>query len=230
MVPSGMRLGPLIGAAMAVRSTDLAAIGYFHSDNHDDMDMCHRLRDRFPKGRVMFEPSAIVRHQVPKNRLTWSYFWRRCFFVNRGKVAAFEEMGGARNLDAERRFVMQAITVGVRSSLQETAEGDPSGVLRGLCLAASLVLAGLGYLTGMGSGASAPGCAAEEAGLPSTTARSATAQPQLPPATSQPDRLVKRSQTGLARRPSLWYRASNPWPSGRCGLCVLPHSDVIDLH
>ena len=33
----------LIGANMSVRRSALAEIGGFHSDNHDDMDMCHRL-------------------------------------------------------------------------------------------------------------------------------------------------------------------------------------------
>ncbi len=94
----------VIGAAMAVRRLDLVAIGYFHSDDHDDMDMCHRLLHRSPESKILFAPSATVHHYVHANRLTWSYFWRRCFWVNRGKVGAFRQMGGARNLVAERQF------------------------------------------------------------------------------------------------------------------------------
>ncbi len=139
----------LIGAAMAVRRQNLSAIGYFHSDNHDDMDMCHRLRDQFPGTKVVFDPDAIVHHHVPGNRLRWSYFWQRCFFVNRGKVAAFKEMGGARTLDAERRFARQILTDGIWTGLREAVRGDTGGVLRTGALCAGLTLAILGYLTGL---------------------------------------------------------------------------------
>jgi len=139
----------LIGAAMAVRRKDLEAIGYFHSDNHDDMDMCHRLRNQFPGTKVVFDPDAIVHHHVPGSRLTWAYFWRRCFFVNRGKVAAFREMGGARSLDAERQFARQVLTKGVWNGWRDARCGDPSGLMRATSLCAGLALAALGYMTGL---------------------------------------------------------------------------------
>ena len=43
-------LARLIGANMSVRRLALAEIGGFHSDNHDDMDMCHRLMHRASGG------------------------------------------------------------------------------------------------------------------------------------------------------------------------------------
>ena len=36
--------------------------------------------------------------------MTWSYYWRRCFFVNRNKVGAFADMGEGGNIRAELRF------------------------------------------------------------------------------------------------------------------------------
>lgn len=138
----------VIGAAMSVRRADLVAIGYFHSDNHDDMDMCHRLMHHSPSSVILFEPSAIVHHYVHENRLTWSYFWRRCFWVNRGKVRAFRQMGEAGNLDAERSFAKRSLTEGLRTGLRELAGGDLGGLTRSFALCAGLVLAGLGYLAG----------------------------------------------------------------------------------
>ncbi len=138
----------VIGAAMAVRRADLAAIGYFHSDNHDDMDMCHRLLHHSPRSTILFEPSAIVRHHVHPDRLTWSYFWRRCFFVNRGKVGAFRQMGGARNLVAERRFARRALTDGLLRGGRDLVHGDADGATRAAVLLIGLVLAGTGYAAG----------------------------------------------------------------------------------
>ena len=85
----------LIGAVMSVRRDALEQIGYFHSDDHDDMDLCHRLARRWPNQQILFEPGAIARHHVHPERLTWSYFWRRCFFVNRSKVAAHRDIPGS---------------------------------------------------------------------------------------------------------------------------------------
>lgn len=138
----------VIGAAMAVRRADLAAIGYFHSDNHDDMDMCHRLLHHSPDSRILFEPSAMVRHYVHAERLTWRYFWRRCFSVNRGKVKAFRDMGEARNLRAERSFARRSLTEGLSRGGRDLLRGDPAGLARSLVICAGLSLAGMGYAVG----------------------------------------------------------------------------------
>jgi GT2 family glycosyltransferase len=138
----------VIGAAMSVRRVDLVAIGYFHSDNHDDMDMCHRLLHHSPTSQILFEPSAVVRHYVHPNRLTWKYFWRRCFSVNRGKVKAFRQMGAARNLDAERSFARRTLTNGLTKGGRELLHGDLGGLSRSFVLCLGLALAGLGYAFG----------------------------------------------------------------------------------
>ncbi|MCU1489449.1 MAG: glycosyl transferase, family 2 [Acidimicrobiaceae bacterium] len=138
----------LIGAAMAARRADLLAIGGFHSDNHDDMDMCHRLVAHTPGGSVLFEPAAVVNHHVPANRLTWSYFWRRCFLVNRGKAEAFHEMGEAGNLVAEREFARRLLTKGIMDELRQLTSGDLGAAGRLGALMAGLALAGAGYTVG----------------------------------------------------------------------------------
>jgi glycosyltransferase involved in cell wall biosynthesis len=138
----------VIGAAMSVRRRELLAIGGFHSDNHDDMDMCHRLVHYFPGSTILFEPSAVVRHHVPPHRLRWSYFWRRCFFVNRGKVQAFRQMGGASNLTAESQFARRALSVGLPGGFRDLRRGDVGGILRAGSLASALALAAAGYAVG----------------------------------------------------------------------------------
>ena len=56
-------LAHLIGANMSVRRSALQEIGGFHSDDQDDMDMCHRIA--FAQHGVLYEPLAIVHHFVP---------------------------------------------------------------------------------------------------------------------------------------------------------------------
>ena len=137
----------LIGANMSARTAALRSIGGFHSDNHDDMDLSHRVAERFGTSSVVYEPRAVVWHFVPRSRVTWSYFWQRCFRVNRGKVAAYRDMGEAANLAAEIDFVRRVS----RSTLQDfaaLARGDAAGPARAGAILCGLALAAAGNLMG----------------------------------------------------------------------------------
>ena len=138
----------LIGANMSVRRSALAEIGGFHSDNHDDMDMCHRLKHLRPADEIIYEPAAQVHHFVPAARTTWGYFWRRCYFVNRGKVEAFRQMEGAANRSADVGFVARALSRGLSRGLRQVARGDAWGAARAASIVAGVALAGSGHLAG----------------------------------------------------------------------------------
>ncbi len=138
----------LIGANMSVRRSALAEIGGFHSDNHDDMDMCHRLKHLRPADKIIYEPAAQVHHFVPAVRTTWGYFWRRCFFVNRGKVEAFRQMEGAANRSADVGFVARALSRGVSRGLRQAVRGDAWGAARTASIVAGVFLAGSGHIAG----------------------------------------------------------------------------------
>lgn len=144
-------LARLIGANMSVRRLALAEIGGFHSDNHDDMDMCHRLLHLRPAEQIVYEPMARVHHFVPTARTTWGYFWRRCFFVNKGKVEAFRQMKGAANLSSDIGFVGRALSRGVSSELRQAFHGDLWGVARAASILAGIGLAGAGHVAGQGN-------------------------------------------------------------------------------
>ena len=140
------KLAHLIGANMAVRRSALEKVGGFHSDNHDDMDMCHRLA--FARFNVVYEPLAVVSHFVPATRMTWRYFWRRCYFVNLGKVEAFANMHDAAHLGAEFAFVGRIITRSIPAEVRQFLRGDMYGLVRTGVMVAGIMLAGLGHLSG----------------------------------------------------------------------------------
>lgn len=138
----------LIGASMTVRTSALHRIGGFWSDDHDDMDMCHRIAAEFGPEAVVYEPSAKVRHFVSKQRVTWAYFWRRCYQVNKGKVQAFNDMGKAGNLTAELQFVIRA-AYGVAARLASfLSRGDPAALGQCAAIISGVALAGLGHIHG----------------------------------------------------------------------------------
>jgi glycosyltransferase involved in cell wall biosynthesis len=145
------RVGPIdhmIGANMSVRREVLMSWGGFQSDNHDDMDLSHRAIHAHGADAVIYDPSAIVHHFVPKGRLTWTYFWRRCFFVNRGKVDAFRGLGEASNLKAEIRFGIRSLTKGVVSEGRAFVGGDMYAPVRYVALVAALALGAAGAVAG----------------------------------------------------------------------------------
>jgi hypothetical protein len=143
-------LGHLIGANLSVRREVFEAIGGFHSIDFDDLDLCMRVASHYPDRSVLYEPRAIVHHYVPAQRVRWSYFWRRCFYVNREKVEAFADMGSAANIRAEREFAQRAITIQVRKDLSEILRGDWVGSLRLFAMMVGLFMAGSGHLVGRG--------------------------------------------------------------------------------
>jgi glucosyl-dolichyl phosphate glucuronosyltransferase len=139
-------LAHLIGANMSARRTALRDVGGFHSDDHDDMDMCHRIAHA--RYKVLYEPLAIVHHFVPTTRTTWHYFWRRCYFVNQGKVEAFANMQEASSLGAELTFVTRTLTTGVSAEIRQVIRGDLYGLARVGAMITGIALAGLGHLSG----------------------------------------------------------------------------------
>ncbi len=139
-------LAHLIGANMSVRHSIFQEIGGFHSDDHDDMDMCHRVA--FAQYQVLYEPGAVVRHFVPATRTTWRYFWRRCYFVNRGKVEAFANMEGAGHLGAELTFVRRTLKTAVPAGIRQAFRGDVYGLVRVGAMIGGMGFAGFGHLAG----------------------------------------------------------------------------------
>ncbi|MGO9380975.1 MAG: glycosyltransferase [Mycobacterium sp.] len=144
------RLAPiphLIGTSMSVRRDAILAVGGFHADWHDDMDLSHRIAHGYGPAAVCYEPRAEVRHYVPPERLTWSYFWRRCFYVNRSKVGAFADMGAAGNIGAELRFGVRTL-LGLGPALVAAVIGRPERLRQALVAVAGVALAGCGYVAG----------------------------------------------------------------------------------
>jgi hypothetical protein len=131
---------------MAVRCEELRAIGGMGS--MEDMEICHRLLARSPERKVIYEPQAIVRHRVHEDRLSWSYFWRRCFWANRDKVAIMRGLGGAANLKADRHYVSRTLPAGVASGLRDLLGGDIGGLQRALAIIAGVGISAIAYATG----------------------------------------------------------------------------------
>ncbi|MGC1238357.1 MAG: glycosyltransferase [Acidimicrobiales bacterium] len=141
-------LGHLIGTNMSVRRDVFEKIGGFHSIDFEDLDLCMRVAAQCPGQDLLYEPRAIVHHFVPAQRVKWSYFWRRCFFVNREKVNAFAEMGDAANIRAEREFVWRALTEQITIDVSDVVKGRWSGISRMGAMIVGITMAATGNAVG----------------------------------------------------------------------------------
>ena len=144
-------LGPyprLIGANMSVRRESYIAVGGCRSIDFDDLDLCLRLSQKDDPRRLMYEPRAVVHHFVPKERVSWRYFWRRCFFVNQEKVEVFGELGGTANMGAESQFVIRSFTAQLMTDASDLLHGRLVGLSRMGAMFVGIFMAATGNLLG----------------------------------------------------------------------------------
>jgi GT2 family glycosyltransferase len=148
----------LIGANMSVRREAFEALngfrpvgGRWYADvpaHFDDLDLCMRIADRFGTDSLYYEPRGVVHHYVSAARVSWRYFYRRCYFVNREKVQAFRDMGSAADLVAEREFVWRALTRYCVADFRRGLAGQPGSFRAVGATIAGVSLAGLGHIRG----------------------------------------------------------------------------------
>ena len=138
----------LFGGNLSVRSTAFHALGGYKSADFDDLDICTRLVFTYSDSAVLYEPQAVTHHFVPANRVTWRYFCRRSFMVNRDKVAAFALLGEAASLAPERQFVLRSIRRQSAAALRGLVTRHPEELLQWAAMLVGIGLAGIGNLVG----------------------------------------------------------------------------------
>lgn len=106
----------VIGTNMAIRRAAFEAIGLFDPRldrrgnvllGHGDTEIQERVHEAGK--RVAYLPDAIVHHQVPAERLTKQYFYRRFYGAGRSK-AMLESRKGARKLWREMLRHLQSMS------------------------------------------------------------------------------------------------------------------------
>lgn len=144
-------VGPLrhlIGSNMSVSRDAFVAIGGFQGSDFDDLNLCMRLAERFGVERLYYTPDAIVHHFVPESRVTWRYFWRRCYYVNKEKVRVFTNMGSAANLIAEREFVIRRLRKDLLGAVTDLGAGRWSSLRPRCATFVGIALAAAGHGVG----------------------------------------------------------------------------------
>ncbi len=133
------RVRNLIGANMSFRRTALHQAGSFdallgrvgaNGAGCEETELCIRLAQRDPEARIIFEPQARVRHEVPAQRTTFEYFKQRCRAEGSSKAIVSRLVGADDALSSERRYLTRTLPVGAVRGLGRLLWLDPSGAKR----------------------------------------------------------------------------------------------------
>jgi GT2 family glycosyltransferase len=99
-------------ASMVVRRDVFDAVGGFRvgfgklgdRNRPEDTELCLRM-SAYNGGHWMYVPSAVIRHEVPARRSTFTFFVHRCYAEGRGKVQMAGLHDGGETLGAERSYL-----------------------------------------------------------------------------------------------------------------------------
>ncbi len=135
-----------IGASMAIRRSVFTSVGGFTSGigrigstplGCEETELCIRYSLVSPHEHFELAPKAIVQHRVPASRLTWHYFWTRCWAEGLSKAAVSSLVGSNSALASERKHLVNSLPI----EFVRTAKSIPSQPRTAL-IRMSLILAG----------------------------------------------------------------------------------------
>jgi GT2 family glycosyltransferase len=144
----------LIGAGMSYRRSALAAAGPFdplvgrigrRPLGCEETELSIRLRAALPESELLHVPGAVVRHTVSPERVTFSYFFGRCFAEGRSKALVAERVGSRRALASERRHALHELPAGVARALRSARSGDRAALGRAAMIVVGLLVTSAGY-------------------------------------------------------------------------------------
>lgn len=129
----------LIGCNMSARRHGSKAVGGFKTDlgrvadnaaGCEETEFFIHLKEQFPQGIILLDPSAQVRHFITEDRTRWPYFVGRCRSEGRGKALLAGLVKGPQHLSSETAYVRRVLPRAILRGLAETARGDWGGLAR----------------------------------------------------------------------------------------------------
>jgi GT2 family glycosyltransferase len=143
-----------VGANMSFRREVLDNVGGFTSSlgrsgangaGCEETELCIRAAHAHDGGRLIYEPSATVKHRVPAGRGTWSYFVKRCYMEGLSKAQVTHLAGSRDGLASERSYLRSTIPSGIARSLREVGVGRSTGLWRAMTMVIGVLATAFGY-------------------------------------------------------------------------------------
>jgi glycosyltransferase involved in cell wall biosynthesis len=147
----------LIGANMSFRREVFEEVRFYSGIGHtatnplggSDPDFCIRVTQRFPNKLLLYEPQALVFHNIDEKRTRRSYFHLRCFNEGLSKSVLTRRVGTQAGLSSERRYVVHTLPKAVLKGFVDVLHGDMTGHGRSITIIVGLMITTTGYLIGL---------------------------------------------------------------------------------
>jgi glucosyl-dolichyl phosphate glucuronosyltransferase len=111
----------------------------------EETDLCIRANQAWPGHFFLYDPDAVIHHEVPGDRVTWQYFRTRCFGEGVSKARLASLVGPAAALSTERSYVTRTLTRALAQSIVGAARDDPSRLLQAGAIVSGLAFTFAGY-------------------------------------------------------------------------------------
>ena len=144
----------LLGCNMSFRREVFEQVGGFTAEigrlgtlpvGCEETELCIRIAQRRPGSVVLFDPRAVVHHNVPGSRGKWSYFRSRCYAEGLSKAAVSGLVGAGEALSSERRYTTRTLPRGVVAGIAAGVRGDRGGFGRAGAIVAGVGITAVGY-------------------------------------------------------------------------------------
>jgi hypothetical protein len=113
----------------------------------EETELCIRAARESGGRSFWYEPAAVIVHDVPAERTSWTYFGSRCFAEGVSKARLARLVGPSSGLSTERTYVRRALPGGAARGLIGSLSGsDRWGVGRATAISAGLAVTVAGYL------------------------------------------------------------------------------------
>jgi GT2 family glycosyltransferase len=138
-------------ASMVVRRETFVSVGGFRAgfgklggqNRPEDTELCIRM-SAVGGGHWMYVPRAVIRHEVPVSRSTFSFFLRRCYAEGRGKVQMAGLNKATDSLGAERDYLRSLPKAVVRNIAAASRGRGVAHALKAGSVLAGVAAAGFG--------------------------------------------------------------------------------------
>jgi glycosyltransferase involved in cell wall biosynthesis len=140
----------LFGCNMSFRREVLNTIGGFRLGySCDETELCIRIHQRWPSGKLVYVPDGHALHRVPSDRARLRYFLARCYFEGGSKAVVSKLVGAGPGLSSERTYVLQTLREAAwRCARDFLHRGDLDALARATTIVAGLTTTTLGYIAG----------------------------------------------------------------------------------
>lgn len=145
-----------IGCNMSFRKKIFEDVGYFRTDigrfgknllGSEEPELCTRISTKYPELKIIYNPDAIVYHNVIPKRLKISYLWKRSFFEGFSKALLMSDAPKINDsFSTEDTFLNYLLTKAIPFRVKKFYHGIYAVQLLVLAFSTSSVF--LGFLSG----------------------------------------------------------------------------------